>query len=395
MTHDMTTLEDEAGQVVDGEGFSSPLPPTSTEVASPWAIEDIPSGGLRPIDFCETLSSQWKLRVFNVKTTLRWRVDGNTRIHWIAWMARSDLVSEEETIDKLTAGLPTGDRKLIWPVGNDASGVTLEVTTWASQRTYSTPHRYQPQPGDYMRLKIAWTNQDTQERGNSTTGLFTVAEGTGADSTRGKWSDDIFNHFNSSQKVGGIDPSWEYHLSTSSSHDTQSAHTTAAFPPIQASSPSSGGLAPSQSGLSTGAIAGLTVGCGIALVLIIIGLVWFPVVRRRRQKQQSYDAQDKASACVEDKSAPVAQHDDSGRSPSSEDNTRSSQAVNPVAALLASSRSELGPAHPRLHDAQEEPSRHASRAVNYAEQGMSDEERRRWEEEERQLDDEIARARGC
>ncbi|KAM5355775.1 hypothetical protein ACJ41O_002421 [Fusarium nematophilum] len=164
-----------------------------------------------------------------------------------------------------------------------------------------------------------------------------------------------------------------------------------------AESSSSGG----GGGLSTGATAGIAVGAVIGGLLIIGALVWFLLRRRRRSKQVGDDYTSQQAYAVDKETHGRAT--DSPNSPYSDENQ-----VQPVA-LDSLNRDRDDPsfnAHgtpppPRTsigsrgrggNSGAQTPQGVSSRVAHLVEDGMTPEEIRRLEEEERQLDDEIERA---
>ncbi|EQL03679.1 hypothetical protein G6O67_006977 [Ophiocordyceps sinensis] len=155
--------------------------------------------------------------------------------------------------------------------------------------------------------------------------------------------------------------------------------------------------------LSNGAIAGIAVGASLAFILLVAGLAW-RLLRRRRQKQRAAGRL-ASQTSVEDKdmhAAPVA--DSPPRSPYSHEEPSLQGRNPPISPLAAASHGEAGVAalhssHSGAgagageHDDHAQTQRGVPKTVAHlVEEGMTAEEIRRLEDEERQLDAEIERA---
>lgn len=119
-----------------------------------------------------------------------------------------------------------------------------------------------------MVIKIEWRNQD-EEQGFSQSGVFTVA----------RLDDRTF----SAEAFGRNVTSAEQDRQGFESITSQGNQTT----PTSISRPSSGS---GGGGLSTGAIVGIAVSCSVVGIALIAGLVWFLLRRRRRSMGEGYKA---------------------------------------------------------------------------------------------------------
>lgn len=309
--------------------------------------------------------------------------------------------------------------------GDSGSGVED-----GSQGGPSTRHSRE---GDILALQVGWTVSDTNRSGYSQTPIFTVTEAPGMS------TDEAFNPSGimTIQESNGFDK-----VTYDPSKDSPSDFKTGtgggggggdAPSTPQATSSSGGGS--SHGGLSTGAIAGIAVGGGAALLLALAAIIFLLCRRKRRQRnQQTMDdaaAAYKSNTIMEDKQmhthAAVATNspysDDEGGPGSGLMAARSADfayyhhepAVPPPAATVAAgrqtshsyTRDDVGggdentvtqrqvhdPAGRRSGSRSETPQGGVSHAVAHlVEDGMTEDEIRRLEEEERQLDAEIARA---
>ncbi|KJZ72596.1 hypothetical protein HIM_07955 [Hirsutella minnesotensis 3608] len=154
------------------------------------------------------------------------------------------------------------------------------------------------------------------------------------------------------------------------------------------------------SGLSSGAIAGIVVGVVLGLFLLVGGLVWLLFRRRRRTRQEKTDAaaQQASKASMDDGDLAAAkQAPDSPQSPYPDEVPPLPQ--NGAVSGATTGSSPHGTNHPPGYAARhltgaktraQAPAGGVTSSVGYlVEDGMTDEEIRRLEEEERQLDAEI------
>lgn len=254
-----------------------------------------------------------------------------------------------------------------------------------------------------MVIRLDWSIGE--EKGSSQSGIFSVVQSYGLKPSlqlqMETWLQET-NATDGSQIIGSGDAT----KTGAGPNGTPGAEGT---PSGQGSGGSSGG------GLSAGAIAGIAVGGGIAFILIVAGLVWFLLRRRRQNKQEAAYApkQKPSNAFMEDKDMHVQHAVDSPRSPNSEDG----QAPH-IGAAPVSSHGHGGTEHGVTDDAGHTPYQPStagtrgdvpgtadhdgsrtetpqgvSRAVAHlVEEGMTADEIRHLEEEERQLDAEIERA---
>lgn len=269
--------------------------------------------------------------------------------------------------------------------------------------------RRQDDLGDRSRLlkkmvvRIHWT-EEFGSTGYSQSGVFTVAQPADPppeNMVRG-WMDrledrsgtqvPLSRNASAGQGTGGF------------SGDSGEGQPTPTSKPAQGSQVSGGGR------LSPGAIVGIALGVGLALVLIGAGLAWF-LLRRRRQKQRETASAAKrltSKTSMEDKNMRAAHMADSPRSPYSDEQNQSLP-VSPLAAhppgeggaggtgltpqdvnVTALRSSHSGADH---HQDQPQAQRGVSNTVAHlVEDGMTAEEIRRLEDEESQLDAEIERA---
>lgn len=150
----------------------------------------------------------------------------------------------------------------------------------------------------------------------------------------------------------------------------------------------------SGSGIGTGAIVGIVV--GVVGGLLLIAAVAFFLLRKRRQKktEAGYDGSDPANTYMVDKET-QGRATDSPNSPYTDENQTRSMPLDNVArddpAHGGLPRTSTSLSQGRSAGAQT-PQGMSSNVAHLVEDGMTAEEIRRLEEEERQLDDEIERA---
>lgn len=155
-----------------------------------------------------------------------------------------------------------------------------------------------------MRLQVGWKRRNGEE-GVSNSGVFFLKY-SGPDMTLPK---DNTTGYEGSGTINDI-------IASTSPTAIDSGATEQPSPASPAGSSESHG-----SGLAAGAIAGIAVGGAVAVILIA-GLVWFLLRRRRSQREQQYDDQYKTAPFMEDKNLATAQVVDSRRSGHSEGSGR-------------------------------------------------------------------------
>ncbi|KAF5974143.1 hypothetical protein FBULB1_7901 [Fusarium bulbicola] len=152
-------------------------------------------------------------------------------------------------------------------------------------------------------------------------------------------------------------------------------------------------------GLSTGATAGIAVGAVIGGLLIIGALVWFFLRRRRRSKKAGDEYVTQQTYAVDKETH--ARATDSPNSPYSDENHMQPVAlgsldrdrgVAPTPPPGGVPGSSIGSHDRAAHSGAQTPQGMSSNVAHLVEDGMTVDEIRRLEEEERQLDDEIERA---
>ncbi|KAG9507545.1 hypothetical protein J7337_001098 [Fusarium musae] len=288
------------------------------------------------------------------KTTLdvvQWQVINDENIQALGDAEFSDAKAQGQLID----------------VGNNS--VTLNFTG-------QTAKYY----GKEMYIQIDWKKDGAS--GSTKTELFTV---TNTDNTTEITELDTQLKEDNSQQ-GTLE-------STASS----SSSATATLSPTSTSGAeeSSGG----GGGLSTGATAGIAVGAVIGGLLIIGALVWFFLRRRRRSKKAGDEYVTQQTYAVDKETHGRAT--DSPNSPYSDENHMQPVAlgsldrdrgVAPTPPPGAVPRSSIGSHDRAAHSGAQTPQGMPSNVAHLVEDGMTVDEIRRLEEEERQLDDEIERA---
>ena len=129
-------------------------------------------------------------------------------------------------------------------------------------------------PNDRMTLRVGWTDPKTNTSGDTTTGIFTVAKD--SSSVTPGWADNL-----STQQTNGAEESWDGASpvpQVASASDGNSTTSSSASP---SSSPHKSG----SGGLSTGAIAGIAVGAAVGVILLstILAIVF---IKRRNSSRR-------------------------------------------------------------------------------------------------------------
>lgn len=242
-----------------------------------------------------------------------------------------------------------------------------------------------------MVIKIDWEKTKNNEKGFSQSGVFTVANGT-------------------------FDPKAFWGEATGNDQDTQGGEAvTSIGNPLPTGRPSSGsgnGVGGSSGGssggggggLSTGAIVGIAVSCSVVGILLIGGLAWFLLRRRRgRHFDEGYNAAGQTTnSFIATKEVQPSVAESPVVSPFSDDGDiraigrHSGSAAMPLPLqTIVAGRSAAGPASAQ-DDRADRPDTAASgnmRNISHlVEEGMTEADILRLEEEERHLDAEIERA---
>ncbi|QPC74913.1 hypothetical protein HYE68_005665 [Fusarium pseudograminearum] len=230
--------------------------------------------------------------------------------------------------------------------------------------------------GDNMQIEIDWTKDGLE--GATKSRLFTV---TNNETEKVK----LESKLQKDQKGQG--PAETTFSPSSTSGSIAPTGTTEA----NEKSDSSGG----GGGLSTGATAGIVVGAVIGGLLLIGALVWF-LLRRRRNKHPSEDYTIQQTYAVDKEIN--GRTSDSPNSPYSDENHMQPIALGNVdrdrgvAPTPPPGRSSVASHDRGANSGAQTPQGMSSNVAHLVEDGMTADEIRRLEEEERQLDDEIERA---
>ncbi|RBR07725.1 uncharacterized protein FIESC28_10519 [Fusarium coffeatum] len=281
-------------------------------------------------------------------------------------------------------------RKVVWQVTVDNNIKTLgsNITSGSSKREMNQFHNatkssiildFTGETSKYynntMQIKVDWKKDDGNQ-GQTESILFTVTDNTGNVT-------ELQNRLTEEQK-GQEDPETTFPPGPSSTSGSTSSTSSVG------SSDSSGG----GGGLSTGATAGIAVGAVIGGLLLIGALVWFLLRRRRRSKQPSEEYITQQTYAVDKETH--GRSSDSPNSPYSDEHHMQPIAVGNVDRGIGSTpppgRSSMGSHDRGANSGVQTPQGMSSNVAHLVEDGMTAEEIRRLEEEERQLDDEIERA---
>lgn len=258
-----------------------------------------------------------------------------------------------------------------------------------------------------MALQIDWKMNDLS--GSTTSGLFSVIDNNGnVEQHASEVNSDLRKQIANDPILGtGVETT-----STSANGAQQTGDGTGGLAPAGTDSPEASGSPTSissgnksKSGLSTGAKAGIGVGAALG-ALLIIGLLVFFLLRRRRQKKElgsGYKTQPSSNTYMVDKetqgrvtespTSPYTDDNQGQRVPLTDIETTREAPATQAPYEDAPPRSSLGSHGERERGTgTETPQGRPTNVSHLVEDGMTAEEIRRLEEEERQLDDEIERA---
>ncbi|KAJ6446099.1 hypothetical protein O9K51_00866 [Purpureocillium lavendulum] len=365
-------------------------------------------------------------RIFNLQQQtqhdLNYYHNEGVSLDYVQWLSRSNgsSVYQRIALAKYNSNLlqPSQPQGLLeW----QKHGVrllldNLSISTASTKSGMSLRSESDSPYGKQMVIRVGWTQAQTQ--GYSQSGVFTVVQNVDDPNLEilvGQWLDE-------SDGVSAPD-------TIISTGGTSSLAPAATEPPPgdPGTQPGNGIDSGGGGGLSAGAIAGIAVGGAVVLILIC-ALAWFLLRRRRRSRDQHAGDYKPGhhtpnAAYLEDKDLHTGQVADSPRSPYSEDG----QGVPRLAPLPAAAtaplavhghatgddtaeyrnsataasfdpyrRSDAAGSRGNLTDTDarstQTPQNVSRNVAHLVEDGMTEDEIRRLEEEERQLDAEIERA---
>ncbi|KFA75978.1 hypothetical protein S40288_05628 [Stachybotrys chartarum IBT 40288] len=347
---------------------------------------------------------------------ISWITNLDATITYVEW-SRVDSDTQQrivlDSVEGLRSGPRAGTRGLLSNV--DEGGATLAASNAELHEFY----------GDEMYIEVRWIIINPPSAGYSLSGNFTVVaseEEAKEENERTDWNDirgtdnvtSGMNPFPSTQPSQSDSPSSSPPQmtaapeATSSNLDpltTSTTSTVAAGNSDENASSSETG----SGGLSTGAIAGIAVGASVGLILVIALLVWFFILRPRRKRRMAENTANSSSeevhratpALIADKE--ISRMDDSPHEPYSDEIRPAAMAGSaPRHSQHAGADATYTPyQHTAPSGSRQDLTRSGANTpqgvprsvAHLVEDGMTEDEIRRLEEEERQLDDAIERAR--
>lgn len=324
----------------------------------------------------------------------RWSVtDNSVTIKDVAWLGMRDDDADE--FEKISTAEPY-DGNADADEDPFSSVTPTQATLDLSAMLDDDRSVYLKHP---MAIRVDWETDDYT--GYAQSGVFAVLPQSEGSTTEITDLNEILNNLDSSV----VDGTASAGLSTSTASASLGAHPSATdngAGPVETTEVSdsdadSGG---GSGGLSTGAIAGIAVGAGVVVIAAIVALVWFCIRRRRQNRLRAgYAPQETTNTLMAEKEANQTvggAGDDSPRSPYSDDGHI--QQVPPLESVAARHGEQTAYTPyddpPAARDASPDADQQGvSRSVAHlVEDGMTADEIRRLEEEERQLDAEIERA---
>lgn len=434
----------------DDDGLGSDQGTVPPEITGTGIGEDIHSGSRAPtvVEFVrKNFGEDGATREFVASEGVRpfaWRIDPDgLYINRVVWQAYDELLGgrpEEvaaaeaeigEANNEFSSPAPFIKGKFCFPsfyrrlafLANDASLWAL-ILVGRTEAILNIPSFSQLERVKYlnktMKIMVEWTQDGKQ--GYTLSGVFTVINNI---EEKGLWFQKISANFTKDGPLAigeEFDGRQKARLQTATSLLSTAAPTTTTTTvptSIEATGkPTETASVGGSSGLSIGAIVGIAVGG--AVVLIIIITVIFCLYRRRHRKRQAqeqsgYDSQQGATVYFADKAA--NRGPDTPQTPYSEDGNRM-----PMDDLPMSSVATVNQQQPHDHIRQEQQQHHlrsasdsawplknteplpvrsgtatplgvSSNIVHLVEDGMTDDEIRRLEEEERHIEAAIAARR--
>ena len=253
-----------------------------------------------------------------------------------------------------------------------------------------------------MQLAIGWKKDNVF--GSTTSGLFTIIDKTANGAYYVEKSTHLTDEMASTTELAGVEKATATSSGSSATGDNSDTGGAEAGSP-SATQSASAGASKSKSGgggLSTGAKAGIGVGAALGALLLIGVLLWFLFRRRRQSKDKTgYKGQQSSNTYMVDKET-TGRVTESPTSPYSDDNQGQHVPLTDIETARdaptthapyedAPPRSSLG-SHGDRGTGTHTPQGVSTNVAHLVEEGMTADEIRRLEEEERQLDDEIERA---
>ncbi|KAK0389663.1 hypothetical protein NLU13_3238 [Sarocladium strictum] len=339
-----------------------------------------------------------------VSPMIRWTVNTSVDINSVRWQGQdnSDGNGYEE-IAQVKAREMTDDNGRMQV---DQNGASLDLSKFADEPALRLFL------GNPMVLEIGWSSTGTELNGTTTSGIFTVAD-------LAQESENFEQDF--SRKVNATSQTREGQekLSTDAGEDETDNSTVdtaptmsgsggaTALPTLSTSDTVDSSESRGGGGLSTGAIAGIAVAAAVIFLALVGGLVFWMLRRRRQNRNRGqYNKPTNSTTFVggdkevnqvtetphpsysNDRHVPLSNLAGAGASPAT---------IGPSEGQYAPYRDdddngyESPDKRPRTTDGAGTPYEVSSSVAHLVEEGMTAEEIRRLEEEERQLDDAIQR----
>ncbi|KAH7162969.1 hypothetical protein B0J13DRAFT_25429 [Dactylonectria estremocensis] len=375
-------VQNNAEETIKGPGAEIP---SSTASAGPGPTVSVP-------DYVQFVGLTDNTYVTSQNTlTLKYDVTEGVLLNYLLWQSLGND-DEFDIIANATFKESKGDD------GQDAthpdpfesvtdSTAVVDLKLFGKQNNLTNPSP--------MRFLMSWKNNDGKFWGTSTSKFFAIVDG----SSDSNAASEVVAADASSTATEIVSSA----TATASKDGGKSVTTQTSAPSSESSSASSSepnsGKSKGGGGLGTGAIAGIAVGAIIG-VLLIGALAWFFLRKRRQNKKlaDGYTATDSGNAYIVDKET-HGRTADSPNSPYSDENgvqhvpaddtTRDDPATTERGLPRTSTSGSQGG---RSVSGAQTPQGVSTNVAHLVEDGMTADEIRRLEEEERQLDDEIERA---
>ncbi|KAK7417960.1 hypothetical protein QQX98_004262 [Neonectria punicea] len=394
----MESLNDKANVVNAGESASSTTKnlqsqPTGNSGNGPGDTGGNPSGpgeAQNHVSFADLGTSVFALSSVPTQAFKYGTTDDDVEIDELTWQGWNGDIENYKQITRAT--FDDGEPDFDVPFINvSTSGASLNFTMFSDDS-------FSPFISNKMRLVVNWHTSELT--GNTTSTIFAIvntdAEVNGEeaiiDAANEQVSDDDIEVVSTLTASPTADSTGGGGVSDSEPTDSAASATSSAG---SDSSSGDGG------GLAKGAIAGIAVGAVIG-VLLIGALAWFFLRKRRQNKKLAggYTGTDSAGTYMVDKEthgrttdSPNSPYTDDNQHVPIDDSARDTAAIGPTDRGGITRTSTSGSHGGRASTSgTQTPQGMSSNVAHLVEDGMTADEIRRLEEEERQLDDEIERA---